>query len=334
MRALFTSRNLVGDSLCISAALRAWHQEHPEYEIDLLTNNDSVAELYKGMGVPLDVIFTRTRTETHKGGNLPYSFGKALADEKNVELDLSKRPEEITVTYEIAYDFEFTFDVNRAFKICDIKKCHLAQGYADLLEVDIGKQATDLGPFYDAPMFGEDNEWLARVPDSTILLAPFSRSCASHDGKPPNKCLPWAKWKPILRFLRNTGHPIRVTGSIDERADELGFSEEEYLSGMPLRALARAMKEKMYLVVSVDNGLSHLAGSQKVPQILYYPMCLGLHYAVPWSNPYVMPVHMDPAAADPAQLLWSTKQAYGMLQKMREPGNENLLERGTKIENE
>src|ERR1019366_1362903 len=203
---------------------RAWHRDHPEYKIYQLTNNDSVADLYKGMGVPLEVIFDETFHQK----------------EHNIE-----------VTYTIKYDLEFTFDVNRAFKICDTKHCHLAQGYADLLEVDIGKQATDLGPFYNAPVLEEDNEWLARVPDGTILLAPFSRSCASHDGKPPNKCLPWAKWKPILRFLRNTGHPIRVTGSIDERADELGFSEEEYLSGMPLRPLARAMKEKMHLVVSV-----------------------------------------------------------------------------------
>src|ERR1035437_8865885 len=284
MRALFESHNLVGDSLCVSAALRAWHRDHPEYEIDLLTDDNAVAELYRGMGVPLRVI-----VQTISG-----------------------------IDY---YDFKFNFDVNAAFQICDKKKCHLAQGYADLLGVKLGDSAADLGPFYNPPYNEEDNEWVSRVPQDVILIAPFSRSCASHDGKPPNKCLPWVKWKPILRFLRTLEKPIRITGSADERADELGFSEEEYLTGMPLRALARAMKERrIYLVVSVDNGLSHLAGSQKVPQILYYPMCLGLHYCVPWSNPFVLPLHLDPALAEPAQIVWSTKQAYTMLEEMRKQG--------------
>jgi ADP-heptose:LPS heptosyltransferase len=290
MRALFESRNLVGDSLCVSAALQAWHKEHPEYEIDLLTDDNAVAELYKGMGVPLNVIFKQKEMPS------------------------------------IAYDFEFNFDVNKAFQICDQKKCHLAQGYADLLGVALGDLATDLGPFYDPPLVKEDDEWVSKMPQDTVLLAPFSRSCASHDGKPPNKCVPWVKWKPIIRFLRSLGKPIRITGSANERADELGFSEEEYLTGMPLRALARAMKEKkVYLLVSVDNGISHLAGSQKVPHLLYYPMCLGLHYAVPWSNPMVIPIQNDPAMVEPAQLVWSTKQAFNMLENMRKEGPDGPL---------
>jgi ADP-heptose:LPS heptosyltransferase len=299
--ALFTSKNLVGDSLCISAALRAWHKLHPEYEIDLLTNDDSVAELYQGMGVPLRVVFTRDEGFYQPVGELP-----------------GEPP-----TYK-HYGFEFNFDVNKAFAICDTKKCHLAQGYADSLGVKIGDKPEDLGPFYDPDerdtelIHERDMAWVDKVPQDTILIAPFSRSCTSHEGKPPNKTLPWAKWKPILRFLRTLKRPIRVTGSANERADQLGFSEEEYLTGMPLRPLARAMKQgKISLVVCVDNGISHLTGSQKIPQILYYPLCLGLHYAVPWSNPYVVPIHIDPALVEPAQLLWSTKQVYSMLERMK-----------------
>lgn len=299
MRALLISRNLIGDALCISAALRAWYAEHEGWEVDLLTDNNAVAELYKGMGVPLEVITREEQRYDYEG----YPMGGV-------------------------YDFEFNFDVSKAFAICDKKKCHLAQGYADLLGVKLGSSAADLGPFYDPPLVAEDDEWVARVPEGAIIIAPFSRSCASHDGKPPNKCLPWVKWKPILRFLRSSGRPIRITGSANERADELGLSEEEYLTGMPLRPLARAMKEgRISLVVSVDNGISHLAGSQKMPQILYYPLCLGLHYAVPWSNPLVMPVHMDPAVAEPAQLLWATKESFKMLEKMKEEGVEDVLGR-------
>jgi len=308
MRALFESHNLVGDSLGISAALRAWHRDYPEYEIDMLTDDNAVAELYKGMGVPLRVIFTRDIVEPHSG---------------------------VTVTYQIKYDFEHVFDVNKAFQVCHEKQCHMAQGYADCLGVDIGDKATDIGPFYDPPRLDEDDEWVNQVPERTILLAPFSRSCSSHEGKPPNKCLPWAKWKPILHFLRTLGSPIRVTGSKDERADALAISEEEYLTGMPLRPLARAMKEgRIRMLLSVDNGISHLAGSQKIPHILYYPMCLGLHYAVPWSNPYVVPIHLDPALAEPAQVAFNTRKAFEMVEQMVAAGPESPLLQREEVENE
>ena len=298
MRALFTSRNLIGDGIQISAALRKWHEEHPEYTIDLLTNNDHVAPLYEDMGVPLHVIFDREIKE------------KQQLDGRDV-----------TVTYTVEYDYEFVFDINKAFQLCDQFQCPMATGYAKLLGVDVGG---DIGPFYDPPILEEDNDWVASVPKDTILVAPFSNSCTSHEGKPPNKTLPWPKWRPILRYLRSLNRPIRITGSKSERADQIGISEDEYLTGIPLRPLARAMKEgRISLVVSVDNGISHLTGSQKLNHILYYPLCLGMHYAVPWGNPHVVPIHIDPAVVEPAQLLWATKQSVKQLEEAHVPQTEN-----------
>ena len=291
MKALFTSRNLIGDSLGISAALRAWHRDHPEYEIDLLTNNDHVAELYRGMGVPLNVIFEVEKFTVPMDG------------------------QDVPCTTE--YDFEFTFNVNQAFAICDQEQVPMSVGYARLLKVDIGENQADIGPFYDPPIVEADQELIDSVPDDVILIAPFSASCASHDGKPPNKTLPWPKWAGIMRYLRTLGKPIRVTGSAKERADQLKLSEEEYLLGFPLRPLARVMREKTWLLVSVDNGISHLAGSQKIPHVLFYPMCLGLHYAVPWGNPKVIPIHIEPALVEPAQLPWTVKQAVQHLETLR-----------------
>jgi len=290
-KALFISRNLIGDGIQISAALRKWHEEHPEYGIDLSTINDHVAPLYEGMGVPLEVIFDDLRHETHEvaGGKLA------------------------VMSYKITYDYEFNFDINKAFQLCDQFQCPMATGYAKLLGVDIGG---DIGPFYEPPTLPEDDEWVASVPQDCILIAPFSNSCTSHDGKPPNKTLPWPKWKPVLRYLRTLGRPIRITGSKKERADQIGISEDEYLTGIPLRPLARAMKEgRISLVVSVDNGISHLTASQKLNHVLYYPLCLGMHYAVPWGNPHVVPIHIDPYQVEPAQLLWATKQSVKQLEE-------------------
>lgn len=280
MNALFTSRNLIGDGLEIGPALRVWHQQHPDAVIHLLTDDNNTADIYNHMGVPLTVCFQHNEL--------------------------------------IKYDFEFNFNINKAFDICDQEKCMMAQGYAKLLGVELGPSQEDVGPFYDAEVLSEEDQKLFdSVPDGVILIAPFSRSCTSHQmGRPPNKCLPWDKWKPVIRFLRTLERPLRITGGADDRADELAFSEEEYLTGFPLRPLAKVMKEKAHLLISVDNGLSHLAGSQKIPHILFYPLCLGMHYAVPWGNPYVVPIHMDPALVDPTQVGWSVKRSYLGIQEL------------------
>ena len=70
-------------------------------------------------------------------------------------------------------------------------------------------------------------------------------------------------------------------------------------------------------MVSIDNGMSHLAATQKMRHVLYYPMCLGLHWAVPWGNPFVVPIHVSPPDVEPAQLLWVTKQAVELLEQQK-----------------
>lgn len=105
MRACFRSKNLIGDALCISPALKAWHEEHKDWEIDLLTSPDHVADVYSHMGVPLKVVF----------------------DILDVE------PE----TVKSRYDFIFDFDISVAFTLGEKKKIHVTQAFAELLQVDI-----------------------------------------------------------------------------------------------------------------------------------------------------------------------------------------------------
>src|SRR6266567_4137568 len=50
MRALFISRNLIGDTLYTGPALRSWIKQHPEMnEIIIQTLPDHIAPLYQGM---------------------------------------------------------------------------------------------------------------------------------------------------------------------------------------------------------------------------------------------------------------------------------------------
>jgi len=277
--ACFVSKNLIGDALNISPALSAWYQDHQDWQVDLLTLPDHIAELYLGMGVPLEV-FTDE-------GNLP-----------SASLQMRK----------FEYDFKFTFDCSKSFSIGEKEGCHQAEAYAKMLGVAISSVK---------PIYYPEEVPLDDLPNQVVFLSMHSRSCSSQSGGPPNKMLPWVKWKPLLRYLRALGYPVRVLGADGDRADDLGFSEEEYWTGQSLRRVAWAMKTKAVLLVGIDNGMAHLAASQELPTFLLYPQCLSMSWIVPWGNPHVVPVHMDPATANPASLLWAMRAAVPELLGVR-----------------
>lgn len=258
-QALFTSKNLIGDALYISAPLRAWHEKNPEYEITILTLPDHVKELYEGMGVSCTIVTT-------------------LAE-----------------LVSLGYDFEFTFDVNRAFQIGEQDKCHIAVAYAKMLGVEI----KEVGPFYEAPLY--------IVHMGPILISPFSQSCASNQGKPPNKMLPRDKWLPIIKFLRTLG-VVEVLGAKNNDVPaEWRFDEYAKILGNPLPEVARLLKYSK-LLVTVDNGIAHLAASQGTPTIVFYPDCLGLHWITPVGNPKAVVIQFDPVEVSANLLLKKVKE--------------------------
>jgi len=93
-RALFKCCNLIGDALFASPILQQWHEKNPDFEIDLLTLPDHVAEVYRHFGVPLNVLF---------------------------DADSSK------------YDFYHNFDIGKAFSLGDAKKLHAVEAVGQIL---------------------------------------------------------------------------------------------------------------------------------------------------------------------------------------------------------
>jgi ADP-heptose:LPS heptosyltransferase len=251
------------------------------------TLNDHVAPLYAGMVRDLDVDF--------------HTCFEAPVDQ--------------------VPDFKHTFDVNAAFKLSDQKKQHLAKSYADLLGVEIGDQKSDLKPIYIPVDDGTVplKEDLVNSLEGCILVSMFSASCTGRDPKCnyiPNKMLPWEKWKPMLDFLRIhfPETPIRFLGApTDETPSILGGYGVTML-GIPLNRLALIMHSAK-LLVTIDNGMSHLGASQELCTYLMYPKALGLHYILPIGNPNLVFVHMNPVTVDPAYLLNGLQYAVGKFEK-------------------
>lgn len=278
MRYLFKSVNLIGDGLYIGPALRAWLKKAGanslQDEIYLWTLNDHIAPLYQGM--VRDLVEIKTVFERPQG----------------------------------EFKFEHTFDVNKAFLVSNDKKQHLADSYADLLNVKLEGGNERLKPIYIPEEPAEEyRDKIYELDNDMILISAFSASCSGRDPKVgiPNKMLPWAKWIPMLNLLREEfpNNNIRFLGAPADVIPD-GYLHKitqpgEYMRGIPLNDLALIMK-RAKLLVTVDNGMSHLGASQETPTFLFYPRCLGTHYILPIGNPNMSYVHMDPVTVNPAQL--------------------------------
>lgn len=292
----FESYNLIGDGLYISPAVNQWKKDHPEDHITIKTFPPShyVSPLYRGM----------------PGVDAVYSEGDYLPD--------------------IHFDFEHKFEVSQAAALCDQKKIHVAEAYAELLGVRLEPQPDNqhLKPLYNPPALevSEDERDL-------ILVSMFSMSCSSQEkgadgkllGKAPNKMLPYWKWMPILEFLnrRFDEKKIKFLGAKEHRADDrLKISEDQYLTGVPLPKLARIMQYAK-LLVSIDNGMGHLAASQDLCTFLLYPMILGTHFILPKGNRYLTYVHMNPVTVEPAQVVAAMRIAIpGVLSRKEKDVNQ------------
>lgn len=261
-RALFTSKNLIGDSLYVQPALEEWSKEHEGWEIDLLTLNDHITPLYRGMGIPnLSTIYERGDT---------------------------------------SYDFEFDFNVNTAFAMGDRDRIHITTAYGRMLGYEIAPRKIKY-----TPLEGDNAKGL-------ILFSMYSNSCASRQGKPANKMLGWQHWWPIVTIARQLG-PVGVLGGPNERVG-MQFSEDEYYTGLPLEHVARMLRDAK-LLVTIDNGIGHLAATQETPTILFYPACLGQHWIIPTGNAKLMVWQMDPMRVEPLSSTLFFREALKQLWK-------------------
>jgi hypothetical protein len=276
-RALFKSHNLLGDGLYSGNVAEVWYAQHGKEfdEIEMYTLPGYTVPTYRGMGVPWKIVHETTGV----------------------------------------YDFEFNFDVNKAFEISDRKTCHLVESYGEMLNV------AKPGGWVKRPNYTPPEIEIPADECNLILVSVFSQSCASRENppKPPNKMLPWAKWKPLLETLRQAypKYKIKLLGAKEDvlPADSgLDGLHDGYLTGMPIDRLANVMKHAK-LIVNVDNGMGHLAAAVGLNEFLLVPMCLALHYIVPWGHSGLRLAHIDPPTVDE---LWINRLLQSAIKDWKE----------------
>lgn len=193
------------------------------------------------------------------------------------------------------YDFEFVFDVSQAFQLSDQHHCHISTAYGKMLGYEIKPRRVKFQVSNK-----DDHE------KGLILLSMFSASCSSRKGGPPNKMLSWAHWKQILDLVRQYG-PVASLGGPDDMP-QLPLSEDERYHALPLELVARMMRDSKVLI-TVDNGMAHLAATQGARTIEFYPKVLSLSYIVPSGNPNLIVKQMDPTQIMVADAVFVVREA-------------------------
>lgn len=183
------------------------------------------------------------------------------------------------------YDFVFRFHVGKAWNLGTLQNIPCSLAYAVML----GVQVKTTLPIYQTPP-----ENLANAKAGLVLFQPYSRSCSSHSGEPPNKRLKDSSWVELYNLIKRDfpEQEVVVVGSKDDQ-DITGIPPESHKRDLDFDDLA-AMQAKAKLVVTLDNGISHLASSQQARMLEFYPACLPDRWMSKLENPLYRMIHAVP----------------------------------------
>jgi hypothetical protein len=101
------------------------------------------------------------------------------------------------------------------------------------------------------------------TPAFDFIVSPYSCSDSKSD-----KLWPYERWQQLIDRLRKR-FTICVVGAGDEPRV---FDGVNYSFDQPLRVVCGLMSRVRHGVLSIDNGISHLAHSLRVPHLLLYPI--------------------------------------------------------------
>ncbi len=259
-RVLFASVNLIGDTITQTPAIRTFRKLNPRRHVTWGLQEQPGRKLFEQMskmGVCDEVFFT---AEWDRLRNLQYE----------------------------GYDQMFKMNCNQAFQVGGEKKCHIAQAYGHLIDVEVFSHeilpTVPLGPGCPVP------------PARCMVISPNSASNDHKgDGFSGNKVAPWETWRRLIQYFKDANRiqdALFLLGPEDPNPIIPVRSERLPLEMVP--AFIKLACEGGGLYAGVDNGITHIAAGLEVPCFVIY--CEGIseswvsysdfhHYRIAKCNP-------------------------------------------------
>jgi ADP-heptose:LPS heptosyltransferase len=140
------------------------------------------------------------------------------------------------------------------------------------------------------------------LPRTFFAISPFSKSCSRHTGETPNKTLDDFKWEYLIRFLRRQGLPVKVIAGPGDILTKCSVPLNDYFTAKNLYELEYFLKS-CKLLISLDNGLGHIASVLDTPMISLWPKVSCHQFIAPRFSAKTAFVLMEPNTSTPSQLL-------------------------------
>jgi ADP-heptose:LPS heptosyltransferase len=178
------------------------------------------------------------------------------------------------------------------------KSIHISEAYAALLGIDLKGD------------FSPSKAWTRvdfNVSRDIIAVSPFSRSCTRHSTGIPNKTLDEYKWENIIRYLRRQDKRVIVLAGPGDVFKTNSVPLDDYFTASSLLELELFLKS-CALLVTVDNGLGHIASVLDTPMISLWPKVSSMDFIGPRFSPKTTFLQLDPNTATSAQILCGLRQ--------------------------
>lgn len=265
---LIQATNLLGDTFYLLKPLKLYLQTHPE-----------VKAIIADPGLAYEMIYNCFGAET--------DFKKQIYSQEHIAVANYPGAEVIHLGAGMAADLSYKLHRDKGGD-----QLHISEAYARLL----GITNLDIRPNMDWTRVAEP------PPRTFFAISPFSRSCSRHSGETPNKTLDDHKWEYIIRYLRRQGVPVKVMAGPNDRLSNNSVPVNDYFTAKNLYELEYFLRS-CALLITLDNGLGHLASALHTPMISLWPKVSNLQFIGPRFSRLTNFVQMEPNSVTPSQLL-------------------------------
>ncbi|MBB4079909.1 ADP-heptose:LPS heptosyltransferase [Lewinella aquimaris] len=296
-RYLFISHNALGDTLCITCALRAFKLAHPDSYVTFVTQSAG---------------YTRVLD-----GNPDIDF--LLYNDKMLFDGLKDFSEEWIHTLPLDFNAPQTLHVMDMKRFCtthEVFQEHISRGFTHFLGLEPVRERPYI---YLTPADRKMARSLVKEP--YVVLSFHSNSNPDReDGKGRKKDWPMENWLELCQRLRATGiNDIVAIGS--EYDGRYGSPVWRNLYGLPIKAVA-ALLESAACVVTLESGIGHLAHAVDAAMVMLYSDLMPPGWAKPSEATNCRVLYGDPHEFSPDRVMSAVTEVLehsGVLTLQNEP---------------
>lgn len=284
--AIFVGFNALGDTLCTTPVIHAYRRQHPDARITYIVQSAPYTRVLDG-NPDIDLVL--------------YSESLTRNGLRRVSVDwVREQPVDLSQGAAMV-----VFDMNHVCTSWDAFQSHIATGFSRLARIPID----GVRPIVHVSAH-------ERAAAAGLVRRPYAVLSMHSNANPPRvggggraKDWPAERFAALCAHLRERGivDIVAIASEFDDRRTDPQWRS---LHGLPIKVVA-ALLQDAALVVTLENGIGHLAHAVDAPMVMIYSDIVPLGWANPveatrcevlYGDPQALPLDDVVAAADRVRL--------------------------------